>query len=521
MKNVIFLFLSGLVLLLITIELQNTVNGKIRRRRRRRCEPSPCKVSGWSPWSNCSFLCGTGGIQNRTRLVIKKEYCEGFCRYDLSEIRSCNNDESDCHFQGRPHGEDYCACKAGYTRNCCDMECGGDVRGKSGRIQYEGWPGSVVGNCTWEAHTNKYSTVSTKMDRCSLQVSSYIEIRDGEDNHAPLMKNITQSDCIAGLIHVGYTPSNKMSVRLISSTQLEQKIYFDLTFHECGGVVEETSGRIQSPFYPESYVKDGMCSWEIQTPYATVISSTFHNFTLRYSEDFVQMGNVQGVTDIGLYKNNATPIENVADTKGNRLWVSMEALDLTDSDSIEPCGFEMEFQSKLLTTEEYTSYNGSVFSPLYPFPYPTNITFETKISTPEGTIVSLGFTELQLRRGDNVSVYDDGAKLIVAYVHGDDPGMETVIVRSNVSYVVLYSGIGDNTTNGSYSLGFEALPVCLATDNEGNGDIYPEEDYYLPGEVVTVVCHTGFESSTNYTNVTCEEGGSWDTKIPVCTSKNK
>ncbi|XP_070570713.1 seizure protein 6 homolog isoform X2 [Ptychodera flava] len=229
------------------------------------------------------------------------------------------------------------------------------------------------------------------------------------------------------------------------------------------------------------------------------------------------MGNVQGVPDIGLYGNNATPIENVADTKGNKLWVSLEALDLIDSDGIEPCGFEMEFRSKLAATEEYvTSYNGSVFSPMYPFPYPTNITYTTKISTPEGTVVTLGFTELQLRRGDNVSVYDDGAKLIVAYVHGDDPGMETIIVRSNVSYVVLYSGIGDNTTNGSYSLGFEALRVCLATDNEGNGDIYPEEDYYLPGEVVTVVCHIGFESSTNYTNITCEEGGRWDTEMPVC-----
>ncbi|XP_070579170.1 uncharacterized protein [Ptychodera flava] len=154
------------------------------------------------------------------------------------------------------------------------------------------------------------------------------------------------------------------------------------------------------------------------------------------------------------------------------------------------------FSAKFVATEEYvTSYNGSVFSPLHPFPYPTNITYTTKISTPEGTVVTLGFTELHLRRGDNVSVYDDGAKLILAFVHGDDPGIETVI------YAL-------------FTFSYIALRACVATDDE-NGEIYPEEDYYLPGEVVTVVCHTGFEPSTSY-NVTCEEGGSWDAEVPAC-----
>ena len=59
------------------------------RRRRRRCSPSNCAVSGWSSWSSCSHSCGSSGTQTRQRRVTRVQSCGGSC-YHLSERRACN-----------------------------------------------------------------------------------------------------------------------------------------------------------------------------------------------------------------------------------------------------------------------------------------------------------------------------------------------------------------------------------------------------------------------------------------------
>ena len=93
-----------------------------RRRRRRRppppppCVPRNCVVSHWSNYGSCSYPCGTGGVQWKTRYVKKAQSCGGQCPYHLRESKACN--VGLCANHGRPHSTG-CSCRAGYTGKCC------------------------------------------------------------------------------------------------------------------------------------------------------------------------------------------------------------------------------------------------------------------------------------------------------------------------------------------------------------------------------------------------------------------
>ena len=91
-----------------------------RRRRRRPPSPSPpcadCRVSGWSSWGGCSYPCGNGGVQWRSRHVtISQNHC-GSCSYHMRESKRCNIGL--CANYGRPHSSG-CYCRLGYTGTCC------------------------------------------------------------------------------------------------------------------------------------------------------------------------------------------------------------------------------------------------------------------------------------------------------------------------------------------------------------------------------------------------------------------
>lgn len=90
------------------------------RRRRRRSPPLPpcadCRVSGWSSWGGCSYPCGNGGVQWRSRHVtISQNHC-GSCSYHMRESKRCNIGL--CANYGRPHSSG-CYCRLGYTGTCC------------------------------------------------------------------------------------------------------------------------------------------------------------------------------------------------------------------------------------------------------------------------------------------------------------------------------------------------------------------------------------------------------------------
>ncbi|XP_070571246.1 cubilin-like [Ptychodera flava] len=525
-----------------------------------------------------------------------------------------------------------------------EMDCGGEVISEGrGSIEFRGTPGLDTNECIWTIYISEQSKVTAKIEACTLAVEtdgsyemSYIEVRDGENADDPLIGNYTHWDCSSSesSISIGYASTNAMWIRLVSPTITDEDIYFDLQFDACGGNIKTKGGSVSSPFYPDSYLKGGNCTWTINTYQGTVFSSSFEEFKLRYSEDSIEIGNdvSNGEADIGRYTNDDHPW-TVNNTESNTMWITLIAFELPEKDGTGPFFFQLELKviggnggdifgqkgfivspgnpkgsergiypnadatytwniyspngtfvlgrfvdfslytwdkvsifdgdesepfieyqhshgqdeqfnatgNKMViqlytvkdeegkgygrfelhfegllqsTTEEVTGYNGTVHSPLYPLPYPMNVQYTTKISTPSGTIMALEFIELTLRTGDNVSVYDQDGQLLAGYKSGEDLGvLET---HTNATFVILYSGNEDITRTGTYSLEFKALSACFIPDDEMNGELYPKDDIYWPGDELMITCHEGYELSTNYTNVTCETDGSWSDDFPTC-----
>ena len=86
MKCRTLLFILGI---LFGFVFDETSGWWVFRRRRRRCYPSNCRVSGWSWWTGCTQSCGSHGVQSRDRYVTAQASCGGGC-WHLSESRSCN-----------------------------------------------------------------------------------------------------------------------------------------------------------------------------------------------------------------------------------------------------------------------------------------------------------------------------------------------------------------------------------------------------------------------------------------------
>ena len=80
---------AALILALGVIAAVLTPLNAWRRRRRRRCPVTHCRVSSWTSWSSCTRSCG-GGSATRTRRKTSSQSCGGGCPYHFTETKLCN-----------------------------------------------------------------------------------------------------------------------------------------------------------------------------------------------------------------------------------------------------------------------------------------------------------------------------------------------------------------------------------------------------------------------------------------------
>ena len=78
-------------------------------------------LTSWSPWIDCTFLCGKMARQWRKRQAFKLTNCFGNSPYTyrldvLVQIRSCN--QRCCN--GGTLQNIWCSCKEGFSGFCCE-----------------------------------------------------------------------------------------------------------------------------------------------------------------------------------------------------------------------------------------------------------------------------------------------------------------------------------------------------------------------------------------------------------------
>ncbi|XP_070569346.1 uncharacterized protein [Ptychodera flava] len=71
--------------------------------------------------------------------------------------------------------------------------------------------------------------------------------------------------------------------------------------------------------------------------------------------------------------------------------------------------------------------------------------------------------------------------------------------------------------DGIFALEWEAMYKCYHSGRVEHGAVYPgDKNRYEPGHTLILKCDTGYYPSTNTTNITCLDDGTWDDELSEC-----
>nr|XP_039248800.1 fibrillin-3-like [Styela clava] len=86
------------------------------------CCPVNCALSEWTKWSDCTYTCGSNGLQSRSKQIIQQASCGGLecnIQESLIQARQCNRV---CFNGGLMSVLDGCACIDSWTGDCCQLD---------------------------------------------------------------------------------------------------------------------------------------------------------------------------------------------------------------------------------------------------------------------------------------------------------------------------------------------------------------------------------------------------------------
>ncbi|XP_011637168.1 cubilin-like [Pogonomyrmex barbatus] len=191
-----------------------------------------------------------------------------FCNHTRPPPLVTPSFEATVHFHSDSSNQD-----AGFQIHYSIIEgipgCGGIYTSATGMISSPGHSTSYQPNmeCEWKIQLPASERVRITWSRFDLESSTscqfdFIEIYDGPDTHSPLLGRYCGSDMPPTI----KSNSNNLVVFFKSDWSYEGE-GFILSYETlCGGEFHESSGIIQSPFYPEPYHHSKTCIYEIIQP---------------------------------------------------------------------------------------------------------------------------------------------------------------------------------------------------------------------------------------------------------------
>ncbi|XP_078013136.1 LOW QUALITY PROTEIN: CUB and sushi domain-containing protein 2 [Phascolarctos cinereus] len=335
-----------------------------------------------------------------------------------------------------------------------------------------------------------------------------------------------------------------------------------LCIAQCGGTVEEMEGVILSPGFPGNYPSNMDCSWRITLPVGFGAHIQFLNFSTEPNHDFIEIRNGPYETShvIGKFSGNGLP--------GSLLSTSHETTVYFHSDhSQNRPGFKLEYQAyelqecpdpepfangivrgagynvgQSVTFEclpgyqlighpvltclhgtnrnwdhplprcevpcggNITLYNGTVYSPGFPNPYPNSQDCTWLLTVPPGHGIHFNFSLLQTEPDNDFITIWDGPQQTASQLGVFTRSSAKKIAQSSSNQVLLKFH-SDGAVGGIFVIAFSAyqLSKCPPPTILPNAEVITENEEFNIGDIVRYRCLPGF-SLVGSEILTCKLG---------------
>ncbi|XP_059471095.1 cubilin-like [Neocloeon triangulifer] len=330
--------------------------------------------------------------------------------------------------------------------------CGGIFSTASGAFESPNYPDNYGINlrCIYIIKVENGQQISLNFTIFHLENSSkcsfdFVEIRNGPSGTSPLIGTF----CGRTRPPVILSQTNSLWIRFHTDDMVTRKGFraiWDAASSGCGGILRSPSGHIESPNYPQPYGVNSECIWKIYTSKGNRIKLSVEDIDVEKADeknacdDFVEFRDGDSLNDLLLAKLcNSNVSSRQINSTSNSLWIMFR----TDA-SEAGRGFSLRYDTEC--SNHLTGYRGVIESPNFPGDYPHNSNCMWVISAPLGNKINVSFSHFVLGKiGANCSVnyiqlrnrrrdYNDKHDLIGKYCTSEDqPGIITS--KDNILFV--------------------------------------------------------------------------------------
>uniref|UniRef100_A0A8C5HBT0 Metalloendopeptidase n=1 Tax=Gouania willdenowi TaxID=441366 RepID=A0A8C5HBT0_GOUWI len=223
--------------------------------------------------------------------------------------------------------------------------CGDSLQESSGNFSSPGFPNgySAYAHCVWRISVTPGEKIVlnfTSMDlfRSHLCWYDHVEVRDGFWRKAPLKGRFCGDTLPDPII----STDSRLWIEFRSSSSWVGKGFSAVYEAICGGDVEQDSGQIQSPNYPDDYQSNKMCVWKITVAKGFDVGLSFQSFEIERHDscayDYVEVrdGSSESSPLLGRFCGYEKP--DGIKSSSNQLW-----LKFVSDGSVNKAGFSANF----------------------------------------------------------------------------------------------------------------------------------------------------------------------------------
>ncbi|XP_004860031.1 cubilin [Heterocephalus glaber] len=423
-----------------------------------------------------------------------------------------------------------CECTSSWTGSHCQIPqqaCGGSLSGMNGSISYRISDVDYLHdvNCFWIIRTEEGKVLHITFTFFQLELENncpheFLQIHDGDSSaEFPLGRfcGSTAPQDLHSSDHVLYFHLHSDHLRRGRGFTVQ----WETQQPECGGRLAATYGSIQSPGYPGNYPPGRDCVWSIITSPELLITFTFGTLSLENhedcSKDYLEIRDGPFHQDPILGRFCTTSSVPPLQTTG-----PFARIHFHSDNQISDRGFHITYltsPSDLHCGGNYTDPEGELFLPSLPEPLAHNRQCVYIIQQPQGELIDLTFTHVELegQRGCSHSYIEvRNHETLLGKVCGN----ETVSpIRSITNNIWIRFKIDTSVQKASFRAFYQ---VVCGGELTGEGiihspfypNVYPGErtcrwTIHQPQGQVVLLNFTGFEiGSSNHCDTDYVEIGS-------------